>query len=360
MDDVSSLACPTMAGTASVAIARDASRSIVRWAIVGAASVLLFLLALAHSAAVGAQVPYPTVGGATLLPPGTTTTTMPATSSTGYPPNALITAPYFDNRYGFVEVVTDGSGNLIDINPTTGQRIFPIFADFVPTFVNGNFINGFNGNFVNPTFVNPNLVNGTFLPPGITNGITCNGVFGCPFGGGFIGNANVNFVNGNICTFANCTNVFPAGGTVIGGAVFYNDNRFCTDGKLVFVPNRGYFCQNGGPLVPNNTTTTVNCANFVFNGCGIFRTFEVTQPTTAPAAAPVAAPVAAPTAPVAAPAAVQQAPVVAPQAQMPTALTAPQVQTPDATIGGSNVHVLSASPATAPAATGVGGSDDHR
>ena len=332
MDDVSSLACPMTPGTASVAIARDASRSLVRWAIIGAASAVLFVLALAHSAAVGAQVPYPTVGTTTTAP-GTTTTT----SSTGYPPNALISAPYFDNRYGFVEVVTDGSGNLIDINPSTGQRIYPVFPDY-----------GIGAGFVGANFVGANFINGGFIAPGTANGITCNGVYGCPFGGGFIGNTNVNFLNGNVCNFNNC-NAFPAGGTVVGGVVYYNDNRFCSDGKIAFVPNQGYFCQNGGPLVTNNNATTVNCGNFFLNGCGIYRPFEVTQPTTAPAAAPVAA----------APVAAQTAPVSA-QAQMPTALTAPQVQTPDAATGGSNVHVLSASPATAPTATGVGGSDDHR
>jgi len=344
MDDVSSLACPTMAGTASLAIARDASRSLLRWAVVGAASAILFVLALAHSAAVGAQVPYPVVGTTTTAP--TTTTT---TASTGYPPNTAITAPYFDNRYGYVQVVTDSSGNLIDINPTTGQRIYPIFPDY-----------SIGAGFIGANFIGANYLNGGFIPPGTANGITCNGLYGCPFGGGFIGNINYNYLNGNVCSINNC-NAFPAGGTVVGGVVYYNDNRFCSDGKIAFVPGQGYFCQNGGPLVTNNTVTTVNCSNFFLNGCGIYRPFEVTQPTTAPAAAPVAAPVAAQAAPVAAPAAVQQAPAAAAPAQMPTALTAPQVQTPSAaTTGGGNVHVLSASPTTAPAATGVGGSDDHR
>lgn len=338
MEDVSSLACPAMAGTTSVAIARDASRSLVRWAVVGAASAILFILALAHSAAVGAQVPYPTT--ITTAPAATTTTT------SGYPPNTVVST-YFDARYcnGLVSVVTDNSGNLIDVCTVTGQRIYPVFPDY-----------GYGAGFVGANFIGANYFNGGYIAPGTTNGITCNGLYGCPFGGGFIGNGNLNYsyLNGNICSVNNC-NAFPAGGTVVGGVIYYNDNRFCSDGKIAFVPGQGYFCQNGGPLVTNNTTTTVNCSNFFLDGCGIYRPFEVTQPTTAPAAAPVAA------APVAAaPVAAQTAPAAAP-AQMPTALTAPQAQAPAAaTTGGSNVHVLSTSPATAPATTGVGGSDDHR
>ena len=349
MDDVSSFACPTMAGTASVAIARDASRSLLRWAVVGAASALLFVLALAHSAAVGAQVPYPTTVGATTT---TTAATAPTTSTTGYPPNTVVST-YFDARYcnGLVSVVTDGSGNLIDVCTVTGQRIYPVFPDY-----------GYGAGFVGANFIGANYLSGGFIAPGTANGITCNGLYGCPFGGGFIGNGtfNYNYLNGNICSVNNC-NAFPAGGTVVGGVIYYNDNRFCSDGKIAFVPGQGYFCQNGGPLVTNNTTTTVNCSNFFLDGCGIYRPFEVTQPTTAPAAAPVAAPVASVAAPVAAPAAVQSAPVVAAPAQMPTALTAPQAQAPSATTAsGGNVHVLSAAPTTTPAATGVGGSDDHR
>jgi hypothetical protein len=337
MDDVSSLGCPTMAGTASVAIARDASRSLLRWAVVGAASALLFVLALAHSAAVGAQVPYPTTVGTTTTATGTTTTT----SSTGYPPNTVVST-YFDARYcnGLVSVVTDSSGHLIDVCTVTGQRIYPVFPDY-----------GYGAGFVGANYLGANYLSGGFIAPGTANGITCNGLYGCPFGGGFIGNGNLNYnyLNGNICSVNNC-NAFPAGGTVVGGVVYYNDNRFCSDGKIAFVPGQGYFCQNGGPLVTNNSTTTVNCSNFFLDGCGIYRPFEVTQPTTAPAAAPVAA----------APVAAQAAPAAAP-AQMPTALTAPQAQAPSAaTTSGSNVHVLSASPATAPAASGVGGSDDHR
>jgi len=57
MNDVSSLACPITAGTASVAMTRDASRSVLRWAVLGAAGVIALILALTHSTVAGAQAP---------------------------------------------------------------------------------------------------------------------------------------------------------------------------------------------------------------------------------------------------------------------------------------------------------------
>ncbi|MDQ6832991.1 MAG: hypothetical protein M3008_06300, partial [Chloroflexota bacterium] len=246
MDDVSSLACPMTAGTASVAMARDASRSLLRWVAVGAASAILFVLALMQSASVGAAAPAVTTYGL-----GGTATT----SNSGYPPNTVLSSS-FDPRYGFVSVVTDGSGNLIDVNSTTGQRIYPVFPDFG--------IGGVIGN----GFIGANFNNGGFIPPGTANGITCNGLYGCPLGGGFIGNGNfnngfnginANFVNGfngfNGINggFFNNNGVFPAGATNVGGGVFtYNDNRFCGDGKLFFVVGRGSFCQNSGGFANGN------------------------------------------------------------------------------------------------------------
>jgi hypothetical protein len=306
MNEVSSVACPLTAGNASIAAMRDASRSLMRWIVLGAATLVLFILAAAHSTSVGAATPciqinyttcvnytVPTYTAPTYIAPtyvapayvaptyvAPATAAAPTTSTTtGYPPNAVIST-YYDPRYGEVSVVTDASGNLIDINTATGQRIYPVFPDygygFAPGFLGANYINGniaFNGyNFAN----------------------------------------NYGYLN---------TNVFPAGGTVVGGVVYYNDNRFCGDGKVAFVPNRGYFCQNGGPLVTNGVNT-VNCGNFFLNGCGIWRGYEAdaaaspaaaTQPqqvTAYAATAAPAAPVAAPAAPVVAPA----APVVAPAA----------------------------------------------
>jgi hypothetical protein len=50
-----------------------------------------------------------------------------------YPPNTVIST-YFDARYGEVSVVTDASGNLIDVNAVTGQRIFPIYPDYASPY----------------------------------------------------------------------------------------------------------------------------------------------------------------------------------------------------------------------------------
>lgn len=50
-----------------------------------------------------------------------------------YPSNALIST-YFDPRYcgnGAVSVVTDAGGALINVCTSTGQRILPIYPDFV-------------------------------------------------------------------------------------------------------------------------------------------------------------------------------------------------------------------------------------
>jgi hypothetical protein len=58
--------------------------------------------------------------------------TAPAPASTGYPPNTVIST-YFDPRYcgnGAVSVVTDSSGNLIDVCTSTGVRIYPVFPDY--------------------------------------------------------------------------------------------------------------------------------------------------------------------------------------------------------------------------------------
>jgi hypothetical protein len=300
---------------------RAISPLVLRWVILGAAAMAFVALGMIYSVSVGAaapasyQAPYPVTTTS-----GSATTTASTTSASGYPPNTVVST-YADPRYcnGLVSVVTDSSGNLIDVCTTTGQRIYPVYPDYGYGFTSSLI----GANYVAPIVVNtPTYVAPAYIAPGTANGITCNGVYGCPFFGGFIPNGNSPYVNGN---FANNygylnTNVFPAGGTVVGGVVYYNDNRFCGDGKVAFVPNRGYFCQNGGPLVTNGVNT-VNCGNFFLNGCGIWRGYEAdaaaspaaaTQPqqVTAYAAPEAKAPVAAPAAPVVAPA----APVVAPAA----------------------------------------------
>jgi len=55
-------------------------------------------------------------------------------STSGYPPNTLISS-YFDPRYcgnGAVSVVTDAGGALINICTSTGQRVLPVYPDYVP------------------------------------------------------------------------------------------------------------------------------------------------------------------------------------------------------------------------------------
>ncbi|MDQ2787514.1 MAG: hypothetical protein M3Y58_21205, partial [Chloroflexota bacterium] len=233
MDDVSSLACPMTTGIASVALARDASRSLLRWVVLGAAGTALLILALMQSASVGAAAPttYGYGGCAYNTVCGTGAT------NTGYPPNAALSS-YYDPRYGYVSVVTDGSGNLIDVNSATGQRIYPVYPDYG---VGGVIGTGFIGN----GFIGANFVNGGFIPPGTANGITCNGLYGCPLGGGFIGNGNfnngftginanfnngfngngnfVNGFNGFNGGFVNNGNTFPAGATYVGGGTYtYN------------------------------------------------------------------------------------------------------------------------------------------
>ncbi len=56
-------------------------------------------------------------------------------AQSGYPPN-IVVSTYFDARYGDVAVVSDASGNLIDINAATGQRIYPVYADYTAAYTN--------------------------------------------------------------------------------------------------------------------------------------------------------------------------------------------------------------------------------
>jgi len=125
-------------------------------------------------------------------------------AQSGFPPS-MVVSTYFDPRYGEVSVVTDASGNLIDVNALTGQRIYPDFAAGVP-------------------YLTPNDASAYLTPAGTP-------AYLAPAG--------------------TPAYVLPAGGTQVGNAIYYNDNRFCGDGKLIDVIGQGYYCQNGGPLVTN-------------------------------------------------------------------------------------------------------------
>ncbi len=347
----SSIGC--MTATFNARADRDAG-GLRRWLVFGAAGVIALILALSHGMTASAQTPTTTcipinyttcvTNGTSFTNAGPTTTTV----NTGIPGNAAVSAPYFDPRYGFVQVVTDSSGNLIDVNPQTGQRIFPFLPDFGFGGVIGN---GFIGANFNNGFVNNGFVNGGFVNGGaFNNGVFNNGVFNGAF-----------FNNGG---FFNNTGAFPAGATNIGGGVFtYNDNRFCGDGKLFFVVGRGSFCQNNGFVNGNGA--------FVGNGGFIvpnFRGFEVSSTTpqqastvttyAAPkAAAPVVAQVAAPVVQAAAP--VVQA-VVAPQAAAPVVQAAVAPKAP-VTAPAAAAPIVAKAQATTPAATSTSADpDDHR
>src|SRR3954465_14939003 len=83
-----------------------------------------------------------------------------ASAASPYPPNTVVST-YFDPRYGAVSVVTDQWGNLINVNAATGQRIYPVYADYAPAgvYVAPNYANGYYG--YNGAYVQPNYANGT-------------------------------------------------------------------------------------------------------------------------------------------------------------------------------------------------------
>ncbi|MDQ6603241.1 MAG: hypothetical protein M3Z19_10995 [Chloroflexota bacterium] len=67
-------------------------------------------------------------------------------AQSAYPANTVVST-YFDPRYGEVSVVTDASGNLIDVNAATGQRIYPVYPDYAPAYTNA---------YVAPSYVSAN------------------------------------------------------------------------------------------------------------------------------------------------------------------------------------------------------------
>jgi hypothetical protein len=83
--------------------------------------------------------------------PTYTAYTAPVASGSGYAPNAVVST-YFDPRYcgnGLVSVVTDQSGNLIDVCSSSGVRIYPVYADYgygyATGYANGYYTNGYYG-----------------------------------------------------------------------------------------------------------------------------------------------------------------------------------------------------------------------
>jgi hypothetical protein len=78
-----------------------------------------------------------------------------ASAASPYPPNTVIST-YVDPRYGVVSVVTDQWGNLININAATGQRIYPVFADYGygGGYLGPGYVNGYYGYYTQPAYVN--------------------------------------------------------------------------------------------------------------------------------------------------------------------------------------------------------------
>lgn len=102
-------------------------RKLVMGLVVGGA---LFVAAIGMSLAVGAasgtdEVPI-CINYSTCYDNGTA-----VANPSGYPANTVVST-YFDPRYcnGAVSIVTDSSGNLINVCAATGQRIYPVYSDY--------------------------------------------------------------------------------------------------------------------------------------------------------------------------------------------------------------------------------------
>jgi hypothetical protein len=81
-------------------------------------------------------------------------------AQSAYPPNTVVST-YFDARYGEVSVVTDASGNLIDINAQTGQRIYPVYPDYNSAYTNGYVAPAYTNVYVTPAYVAPSYASAT-------------------------------------------------------------------------------------------------------------------------------------------------------------------------------------------------------
>src|SRR6266516_1691924 len=97
---------------------RAVVRTVVRWAVLGAAGVIALIIALSHSMSASAAAPCVQINYTTCVATGAAYITGNAVAYTntnsGYPANTVVST-YYDPRYGVVSVVSDGSGNLIDI-----------------------------------------------------------------------------------------------------------------------------------------------------------------------------------------------------------------------------------------------------
>jgi hypothetical protein len=81
-------------------------------------------------------------------------------AQSAYPPNTVVST-YFDARYGEVSVVTDASGNLIDINAQTGQRIYPVYADDNSAYTGTYVAPAYTNTYAAPAYVAPSYASAT-------------------------------------------------------------------------------------------------------------------------------------------------------------------------------------------------------
>ena len=173
-------------------------RGVRRGAVVGVASFAMLLLSLVPAMSVGAQ--------------------------SFYPPNAVVSS-YFDPRYcgnGAVSVVTDAGGSLINICTSTGQRVVPIYPDYVVAPYGG-----YGYGYAQPAYnygYTYNAPTYAYAAPVYNN--TANYGYGYATGT-YYGN---NATNGN----------------TLNGYGTYNDNRTnCPGGQVTSTPS-GYFCTANG------------------------------------------------------------------------------------------------------------------
>ncbi|MHB8644299.1 MAG: hypothetical protein ACYDAR_00760, partial [Thermomicrobiales bacterium] len=174
------------------------SHRIIPAIIVGAA---LLIAALGSSASVGATVPI-TNG----VPCGNALAVCQPGPYDGYAGSGTT---YADPRYcvgGLVSVVTDPQyGELIDVCSSTGQRIFPVSS-------------------------------GT-------------SAYAMPFSGAAAPVNGYRYTHSR-CTLSTCVLPANGSGTIVGDIYYYNDSRFCSDGKISLTLSTGqYFCSSTGQPV---------------------------------------------------------------------------------------------------------------
>ncbi len=282
---------------------------LLRWLVLGTAGFFAFLLAISHTGAVGAAAPatYDSTICINYFTCYNPTTGVPVSNTnSGYPTYVIpsyVAPTYLAPSY---------------IAPTTSSSGYPANT-VIRTYFDARYCNGLvsvvtdqYGNLIDVCTTTGQRIYPVF--PDYGNG------FG--FGSGFV---NANFVNNSGFFNGVYPNVFNNNGCPVG--------NFACLGAFPF----SGFPFSTGIFNGNTTVVTIGGGKPIAVGAP-YRVKEVAQP--------VAAPVAAAPAP------------AAPVANTATALNTSSVVPATAPIGGADIHVLSASPATTPAVSKE--SDDHR